>query len=53
MKKMIPGFILMAIVVSAGLGAPVPGEKGTQISLGGNLLMLKNLLQPMGYIGRV
>jgi len=40
MKKMIPGFILMILVTSAGLGASVPGEKSTQFSLGGNLLML-------------
>jgi hypothetical protein len=40
MKKMILGFILMILVASAGLGASVPGEKSTQFSLGGNLLML-------------
>lgn len=40
MKKMIPGFILMILVTSAGLGAPAAEEKPIQFSLGGNLLML-------------
>ncbi len=40
MKKMILGFILMVLVVSAGLGAPAAEEKPIQFSLGGNLLML-------------
>ena len=40
MKKMILGFILMAFVASAGLGAPAAEEKPIQFSLGGNLLML-------------
>lgn len=40
MRKVILGLFLMGLIVSAGLGAPAPAGQRTDLSLGGNLLML-------------